>query len=192
MGSLREGEVLGSLTAGDYYLAVTGGLTGVPDWVMSGKSLDNFCYCDIVDPCVLGTWKVLSSSAADAAGGMTCTWPNPWGALLNIDTKGNWVENFGSVPDVHCTSGTEDIVLRFGGTSSGKLAWADHGYAKGSGDPSGVTVEEFVNGVDAGTFTAASFGLDASPTTSVDSYTCGTNTLSFTTSTGNIISLARP
>lgn len=190
-GSPRQGEVLPMLPPGKAYLAVAGGLRGA-GWQVVGQSLEDFCRSERIDPCLVGSWQTLTSSAAATLANAQCTFPASWGPVFTIARDGGTTTDYDASAPVTCAAGGDTLVLQFSGQATGTWDFADHGYAKGSGDISAVTVHETLDGIDAGSHPLSSlFPPGALSASDVATYTCSDHALTITNASGNTITYRR-
>ena len=191
MNSDRAGDTIQSLPADAYYLAVPGAFGGA-QWLMVGQSLDDYCRTNKIDPCLVGTWTVQSSTGATAAGSAICTVPSPFGALVTIEKNGTMTTDYGPSASMTCQSGTDTLVLDFSGAAPGKMFFADHGYSKGTSDLHAVMVHETLDGVDVGTQPFSKlFPDDFLSGSDTATYSCSRSTLTLTNGNGNTVTYTK-
>lgn len=175
-------ETLPPLPKGNYYLTLPGRFKGAP-FSVSGAKTEQHCKRDIIDPCLVGTWR-LNSASVIGPNNTLCAWPKPLGAIVNITSAGVYTVDVSPIETVSCKGSAMSPAyeMRFEGSSTGVFAFADHGYAAGSGDLSGLLVEVLVGGMSAGKMAFATvFGADVLVGAGTANYTCSKSSLSITT-----------
>ena len=141
--SAHAGEIFPALDAARYRISVAGGISG-SSWIIVGFSRDEYCAADIVDPCLLGGWRLETSSAMLANTG-NCKWDKPIGATLSVSKNGAYVVDLDPVPEVDCSRKPDTIFLKLGGQANGVFSIARRGIALGTSDLSGLTVGFYIN-----------------------------------------------